>query len=390
MKIRILDCFLCGILTTALLAPISRGTSHAPVPPGTKAEDDRPLVQLALLLDTSNSMDGLIAQAKTQLWQIVNEFIDAKQEGKAPRVEVALYEYGNDGLPAEKGYVRQVTPLTVDLDKISESLFALKTNGGSEYCGWVIRDAVKDLAWNDSSKVYKALFVAGNEPFDQGPVKYNDSCKSAVERGIIVNTIHCGDQSAGISGKWKDGAALADGKFMTIDTNAQLAHVTAPQDKEIADLNTRLNTTYIAYGRAGAEGKRRQDAQDDNAASAPAAPTVTAQRAKTKASANYSNSAWDFLDAVKEKKIDLATAKDEQLPEELRKIAPEKRTEFVAAKQKEREEVQARLRELTADRDKYVAAQAKEKSPDKRLDQAVSGAVREQAAKKSFVFQKEE
>ena len=30
-------------------------------------------IKVALLLDTSNSMDGLIYQAKTQLWEIVNE-----------------------------------------------------------------------------------------------------------------------------------------------------------------------------------------------------------------------------------------------------------------------------------------------------------------------------
>jgi hypothetical protein len=30
-------------------------------------------VQIALLLDTSNSMDGLIDQARSQLWRVVNE-----------------------------------------------------------------------------------------------------------------------------------------------------------------------------------------------------------------------------------------------------------------------------------------------------------------------------
>lgn len=34
---------------------------------------DGPVIQLALLLDTSNSMDGLIDQARSRLWQIVNE-----------------------------------------------------------------------------------------------------------------------------------------------------------------------------------------------------------------------------------------------------------------------------------------------------------------------------
>ncbi|MEK7483916.1 MAG: hypothetical protein AABZ60_06265, partial [Planctomycetota bacterium] len=38
----------------------------------------KPLIQMVILLDTSGSMDGLIEQAKTQLWKIVNEFIAAK------------------------------------------------------------------------------------------------------------------------------------------------------------------------------------------------------------------------------------------------------------------------------------------------------------------------
>ena len=70
---------------------------------------EAPVVQLALLLDTSNSMDGLIDQAKTQLWKIVNEFATAKRHGVRPDLYVALYEYGNSGLPAQEGHVRQCT-----------------------------------------------------------------------------------------------------------------------------------------------------------------------------------------------------------------------------------------------------------------------------------------
>jgi hypothetical protein len=377
MKVLTVPCILTGLISNVFAA-----AAEAP------AADERPIVQLALLLDTSNSMDGLIAQAKTQLWQIVNEFIAAKQDGKAPKVEVALYEYGNNGLAADRGHVRLVSGLTDDLDKISESLFALKTNGGNEFCGWVISDAVKELQWNKSSKVYKAIFIAGNEEFTQGPVKYAESCKSAIERGIVVNTIHCGDSASGIGGKWQDGAKLADGKFMTIETNAQIAHVDAPQDKTIAELNAKLNDTYVAYGLRGAEGKKRQVEQDGNAAKAPAAPSVQAARAKTKASGNYSNWSWDVVDAIKEGKLDLSKVKEEDLPEDIRKIAPEKRAEFVAAKQKERTDIQEQLRKLSDERDKHVAAQLKDQKGVQRLDQAVSSAVREQAAKKSFVFEK--
>jgi len=45
---------------------------------------------------------------------------------------VALYEYGKDSLPVSEGYLRMILPLTTDLDKVSEELFALTTNGGQD------------------------------------------------------------------------------------------------------------------------------------------------------------------------------------------------------------------------------------------------------------------
>ncbi len=45
---------------------------------GTDERHSNNTVKIALLLDTSNSMDGLINQAKSQLWDIVNKFTHAK------------------------------------------------------------------------------------------------------------------------------------------------------------------------------------------------------------------------------------------------------------------------------------------------------------------------
>ena len=97
-------------------------------------------VQIALLLDTSNSMDGLINQAKAQLWDIVNEFTYVRCGHKSrPTLEIALYQYGNNDLPSGEGYIQQVLGFSSDLDEISEKLFSLTTNGGEEFCGQVIR-----------------------------------------------------------------------------------------------------------------------------------------------------------------------------------------------------------------------------------------------------------
>ena len=109
-------------------------------------------IQLAILLDTSSSMDGLINQAKSQLWNIVNELSRARRNNNPTQLEVAIYEYGNNSLSSGEGYIRMITPLTTDLDKISEELFKLSTNGGSEYCGQVIDNASRDLAWSGTRR----------------------------------------------------------------------------------------------------------------------------------------------------------------------------------------------------------------------------------------------
>jgi len=179
------------------------------------AQNAAPLVQLAILLDNSGSMSGLIEQAKSELWRVVNDLTTARQNGKQPRLQVALYTYG-DPPP------RQLNALTDDLDKVSESLFAVSINGGSEHCGQVIQTASRELAWSPSPNDLKLIFIAGNEPFTQGPVDYRDACREAIAKGIMINTIHCGD---GIPDDWRDGAVLADGKAISINQNAQVAHI---------------------------------------------------------------------------------------------------------------------------------------------------------------------
>ena len=84
-------------------------------------------IRVALLLDTSNSMDGLIDQAKAQLWEIVNELSYAKCRHEQPNLQIALYEYGNDNLSAKTGYIRKILGFTNDLDEVSKELFSLTT-----------------------------------------------------------------------------------------------------------------------------------------------------------------------------------------------------------------------------------------------------------------------
>lgn len=343
-----------------------------------------PKIQLAILLDTSGSMDGLIDQARSQLWKIVNEFATVKQDGETPDVEVALYEYGNDRLPSEEGFLRMIVPLTSNLDRISEELFALTTNGGSEYCGYVIDNAVKSLQWSTQPGDYKAVFVAGNEPFTQGEVNYEESCKAAIENGVIVNTIHCGDYQVGVNTKWLHGAQLADGSYMAINGNARVLHIESPYDDEIVNLGKKLNDTYIPWGEKGKEGAERQAEQDANAAGASGNSDV--DRAIQKKNHTYRNDSWDLIDAIEGEKVKLDDVKKEDLPEELRKLSLEELTKHIEKKKEKRAELSKKLDELEKKRNKHVAEKREAMAEDgeETLDDAMIKAIRKQAEDKNF------
>lgn len=372
----------------AFLAITAILTISVPFAAFSQQQEESAKIQVALLLDTSNSMDGLITQAKSQLWKVVNELATAKHQGQMPVLEIALYHYGNDRLNVKGGYIEKISDFTTDLDLVSERLFALTTNGGEEYCGWVIKDATEDLKWSKSPNDLKMIFIAGNEPFNQGKVSFTNSCKETIKKGIIINTIFCGDFNEGVNTDWKKGADLADGSYMSINQNEMTAYVPSPFDDEILKLNTNLNETYIYYGAAGSSAKARQETQDANAAAV--SEEVALQRVKSKSGAMYKNSTWDLVDGFKTDKEALKNMKDEDLPDTLKKMTKEEREKYVEAKSKERDEIQIKIKDLNNKRDKYVAEERKKLAITNKnsLDEAMINSLKTKATEKNFEFGK--
>ena len=361
---------------------------NAGKPPFTGA---RPAVDVAILLDTSNSMNGLISQAKGQLWTIVQQFANAEKAGKTPQLRVSVFEYGNSKLPASENYIRQVVQLTDDLDKVSEALFSLKTNGGDEYCGTVIKEAVQRLDWADKANSYKAIFIAGNEPFTQGPTNYKDGCKAAIEHGIVVNTIHCGDYQTGISTKWKDGADLAEGEYMNINQDRKTVHIETPHDDIIIKLNAELNKTYLWYGSAEVQEKLKsnQIRQDNN--SAMAGKSAQISRFSTKGGSAYSNLNRDLVDSFAADEKLFEKVEESDLPQAMQGMSQDARVKYVAEMTSARKEIQAKIKTEVAKREKLVAAKRKELAKpggDATLGDAMSSAVVRQLKASGFEIKK--
>src|SRR5262249_32428439 len=172
-------------------------------------------IDVVICLDVSNSMDGLIVSAKAKLWDIVNDLATAKP---TPHLRVGLYSYGNDGYNPKIGWIRKEVDLTADLDAISQKLFGLTTNGGTEDVTLVCRDALEQQTWSEDNGALKLIFVCGNEPASQDPeVKQAPVAKLAKSKGVIINPIYCGNPADGDARDWKEFAKLCVGQFISID-----------------------------------------------------------------------------------------------------------------------------------------------------------------------------
>jgi hypothetical protein len=352
----------------------------------TSPSADNTHIQVALLLDTSNSMDGLIDQAKSRLWNIINTLTTLKYKGKAPVIEIALYEYGNDGLSRADDYIRQVTPLTTDLDLISEKLFSLRTNGGSEFCGAVINTAVKTLKWGKDEADMKLIYIAGNEPFDQGSINYKEAASQASHRNIFINTIFCGDRQEGIQTYWKDGADKGAGKYFNIDSDKKVVFIETPYDEKIEVCNERINKTYIAYGATGASKKNNQAVQDKNARSISGANYI--ERSVSKSKSVYRNESWDLVDRAKQDKGVLKNISKDELPKELKDKSPAELEALVAEKSKERESIQKEITTLGIQRQKYIDEAMKKTEKVDDLGAAISNSIVKLAAAKGYTADK--
>ena len=341
-----------------------------------------PTIQAAILLDVSNSMDGLIEQAKAQLWTMVNVMGKATCNGETPQIEIALYEYGRDNNDLRKGYVKQITPFTSDLDDLSQKLFQLTTNGGQEYCGYVIHTSLNELNWDTTSSNYKVIFISGNEDFLQGNISFTLACTEAKTKGVIVNTIYCGDRLQGIKEHWNLLGECGNGSFTNINSDAKPEDIPTPYDSTLITLNYKLNGTYIYYGAAGRGKKELQGSMD--VANSSINSYAGVNRAVSKSSSKtYYNSGWDLVDAKDEDKKVLEKIDFKTLPDSLQKKNKAELEAIITQKSNERGSIQKEIQDVNKKREAFIAEEkikkAKAGNNSQTLESEVEKIIREQA-----------
>jgi hypothetical protein len=277
------------------------------------------------------------------------------------------------------------------------------TGGGDEpeSVNQALDDAVNKIKWSTDKKTLRIIFLVGDAaPHMDYPddVKYPVSCKKAVEKGIIINTIQCGT-SAECTKYWRDIAVKSEGSYAAIPQEGGVVAVATPFDVKLAELNTELTKTVLVYGgeASKADGVRKLSlatgsttvptsglvggglggyaaptgppgAAPKPGTPATSAPAVAFDRAERAAYFSKSGKVLDgdLLDDLKSKKVELGKIKTEELPEELKKLKTEKeRKEYLEKVEKKRAEINKEILALDAKRGEFIKKELEKKGKDK-------------------------
>ena len=153
--------------------------------------NDNPRIDVVFVLDTTGSMGGLIQTAKEKIWSIATTMASAQQ---APEIRIGLVAYRD----RSDAYVTKVVDLSSDLDSVYAALMDFEANGGGdtpESVNAALYDAVHNMSWSQEEQAYQVIFLVGDAPphMDYNEVRYPEIVASALEKGIVINTIQCGE-----------------------------------------------------------------------------------------------------------------------------------------------------------------------------------------------------
>jgi Mg-chelatase subunit ChlD len=360
-----------------------------PPPPQAQSQSGQSL-EMVFVLDTTGSMGGLLEGAKQRIWGVVNEVM---QTSSRPSVRIGLVAYRDRG----DAYVTQIVPLTDDLDRVYTALMDYQAGGGGdtpENVRRALADGVHKAGWSQPSQgVAQILFLVGDAPPHDDYQDEPDTLQTvseAIQRGMIVNTIQCGDMRE-TTPVWQQIARRGEGQYFAIAQNGGVEVVSTPYDTRLSELGNRLGGTYVAYGGGpGADGeKHRADsfaaqAATEEKVATNAAPMAAAERAINKA---YNSRAYagDLLQDVENGSVKLDAVKAEDLPADLQKLSGEERDKEIQKRLGERKKLREEIVSLSRQRDEHIAAERRKKSGGQTgFDAAVASALKAQLARKSI------
>jgi uncharacterized protein YegL len=361
----------------------SSATVKPPVPQGQK-------IEVVFVLDTTSSMSGLIETAKEKIWSIATTLAQAEQ---TPEIHMGLVAFRDRG----DEYITDVVDLSTDLDTMYGRLMQFAAVGGGdgpESVNQALDDAVHRISWSQDPSSYQVIFLVGDAPphMDyQGEAQYPEIVRAATAKGIVVNTIQCGESSATVA-PWTEIARLGNGRYLKVAQSGGAFAVTTPFDDEIAKLSAELDDTRLFYGDADQMAELNAKVAATERLEAVATTASRVRRAVFNATESGHKNLFgdqDLVDDISNGEVSLEAVPEEQLPAGFRELERADQVRRISDLAERRFELQQRIDALAESRSAFVGERVEaEGGAADSLDRQLYDVVREQAAPAGLSFER--
>jgi Mg-chelatase subunit ChlD len=350
----------------------------------------RPKVDVVFVLDTTGSMSGLIQTAKDKIWSIASSMASAQP---TPEIRIGLVAYRDMG----DQYVTRVVDLSEDLDSVYATLMDFEAGGGGdtpESVNKALYDAVFSMSWSQTSQAYQAIFLVGDAPphMNYQEMKYPEIALAAGEKGIVINTIQCGQIPSAFE-PWRQIASLANGRFFQVEQAGGAVAFTTPYDEQIANLSAKLDDTRLYYGNREEKARMQQKVAATEKLNTEASIASRARRGSFNvSSAGKANLIGhnELVDAVSSGAVKLEELDQDALPEELKPMAPAAQLERIAELSNERQDLKQQIRELSESRSALLSKKVKDAGGARdSLDKKLFDVVKEQGSAAGLEYEAE-
>jgi hypothetical protein len=270
---------------------------------------------------------------------------------------------------------------------------AMGGGDGPESVNAALDAAVNRISWSSSPSSYQVVFLVGDAPPHMdyaGERQYREIVRVAAARGIVVNTIQCGEMSQTVA-PWMEIAQLGNGRYMQVGQSGDAFAVTTPFDEQIATLSAELDGTRLFYG----SDEEREDFDLKLAATAAVHEAASfasrARRAVFNSTASGLENLFghqDLVDDVRQGRVQLEELPAAALPEPLRELAPAEREAELAEIALRREELGRQIDALAAQRSTYINEKVEAAAGAAgSLDLQIYETVRDQAAARGLTYE---
>jgi Mg-chelatase subunit ChlD len=358
------------------------------LPPTDPLTNERGLVEVVFVLDTTGSMGGMIDAAKEKIWSIASSMASAEP---APTLRMGLVGYRDRG----DEYVTQSIDLSTDLDSLYASLMDFRAAGGGdgpESVNQALYQAVHGMSWSQEPDAYRVVFLVGDAPphMDyQNDVKYPVTVAAAQDRGIVVNTIQCGEDRQ-TNRQWQTIAQLGGGGYFQVEQNGGALAVATPLDRRLAELSRELDATRLYYGSTEDQARLERKLEAAEKVHGLASESSRARRAAFNASDTGTANLFgeqELVDRFTHGHIRLEDIDPEELPTSLKGLSSEKRQAVVQELAEQRADLQRRIQDLAQQRAELLKARvAAMPGAAESLDHQLYETVRTQAESKGLHY----